>query len=221
MGNSNFGSHSTTLLPEAASVVLLGDGEYDSVELLTWLTTHTNWAWGMRTACDTQICTEGEWLTLSTLAVHPGQRTAIPEVQFTRAAFGPVQTIVWWGRRFKEPLYLVTNLELADEACYWYRRRYRIETLFSDQKSRGFHIHQSHLSDPARLARLLIAACLAYVWMVYLGVEVCQHAQRDLIDRTERTDKSLFRLGLDWLTYLLKHGKPFPVCFRLPLIAKL
>ncbi len=38
-----------------------------------------------------------------------------------------------------------------------------IETLFSDQKSYGFHLHLSHLSDPTRLSRLLIAACLAYL----------------------------------------------------------
>ena len=38
---------------------------------------------------------------------------------------------------------------------------------FSDQKSRGFHLHKSHISDPQRLSRLLIAACLAYIWIVY------------------------------------------------------
>jgi hypothetical protein len=46
----------------------------------------------------------------------------------------------------------------------------RIETFFSDQKSRGFQLDKSHISQPQRLARLLIATCLAYIWMVYLGV---------------------------------------------------
>ena len=41
-----------------------------------------------------------------------------------------------------------------------------IETFFSDQKSRGFYLCHSHLSDPARLCRLLIATCLAYYWLV-------------------------------------------------------
>lgn len=31
-----------------------------------------------------------------------------------------------------------------------YAKRFRIETFFSDQKSRGFHLHKSHLSDPVR-----------------------------------------------------------------------
>ena len=39
-------------------------------------------------------------------------------------------------------------------ACRWYAKRFRIETFFSDQKSRGFHIHKSHMSDVQRLSRL-------------------------------------------------------------------
>ena len=57
-------------------------------------------------------------------------------------------------------------LALAAEAGWWYRNRFRIEPFFADQKSRGFRLHQSHLSDPARLTRLLLAACLAYLWSI-------------------------------------------------------
>ena len=90
--------------------------------------------------------------------------------------------------------------------------------MFSDKKSRGFHIHKSHLSDPKRISNLLMATSLAYIWMIYLGIDVIIRGQRALIDRTDRTDKSLFRLGLDWLKYLLKYGLPIPIQFGLPLI---
>lgn len=63
-----------------------------------------------------------------------------------------------------------------------------IETFFSDQKSRGFHIHQSHMSDVQRLSRLFIAACLAYIWIVYLG-SVCEAGGwRPIIHRRKRCD---------------------------------
>src|SRR5215813_1444288 len=56
----------------------------------------------------------------------------------------------------------------------------------SDQKSRGFHIHQSHISDVQRLSRLFIAACLAYIWIVYLG-SVCEKDRwRHIIHRRKR-----------------------------------
>jgi hypothetical protein len=51
-----------------------------------------------------------------------------------------------------------------DAALALYPQCAHIETFFSDQKTRGFQLHKSHHSAPARLARLLIAACPAYLW---------------------------------------------------------
>ena len=45
-----------------------------------------------------------------------------------------------WAKGYQELLYLVSNLATAEEACRLYQKRFRIETFFSDQKSRGFHI---------------------------------------------------------------------------------
>ena len=178
---------------------------------------HTDWNIVARTACDTYIFSDGEWLPLTDLCLEPGSLMHLPDVRFTRQAFGPVHVIAWWGKEYDAPLYLVTNLQPAKEACYWYQRRYRFETLFSDKKSRGFHIHKSHLSDPARLAHLLIPTSLAYIWMIYLGLRAIQQGDSHLMNCTDRTDKSLFRLGLDYLTYLLKWEKPLPTQFYFPL----
>jgi hypothetical protein len=204
------------LIPDGADVILLGDGEYDSVEMLAWIDDQTDWNVVARTALDTQIYSDGEWTSLKELCVPPGGLISLPDVQFTLQAFGPIHIVAWWDKGYDDPLFLVTNLELAEEACHWYKRRYRIETLFSDKKSRGFHIDKSHLSHPERLARLLIPSSLAYIWMIYLGLSAFQEGCTDLIDRVDRTDKSLFRLGLDWLHYLLKWGRLFPVQFLVP-----
>ncbi len=99
-----------------------------------------------------------------------------------------------------------------------YRLRAHIETFFSDQKSRGFQIHRSHLSDPTRLARLLIAACLAYLWLVYLGVSALSDAWLKRLHRQDRCDLSLFRLGLRLLTRCLKDALPIPNGFLVPAI---
>jgi len=112
-------------------------------------------------------------------------------------------------------LLLVTNLDSADEACAWYRKRFRIETFFSDQKSRGFHLHKSHLSDPARIARLMLAACLAYLWIVYLGALAMETGFNRTIHRTERCDLSLFQLGFKVLDYLMDNDLPILVSFIL------
>jgi hypothetical protein len=94
------------------------------------------------------------------------------------------------------------------QACKYYRRRFQIETFFSDQKSRGFHLHKSHLADPTRLSRLLLADCLAYLWMICQGMPVITEKKIGLIDRTDRIDKSLFLAwpGLDPLLTEIQAG---------------
>ena len=59
-----------------------------------------------------------------------------------------------------------------------------------------------------------MAACLAYFWMISQGLQVIASNSTALIDRTERIDKSLFRLGLDWIKSALKHCLDFQPLFQ-------
>ena len=86
-------------------------------------------------------------------------------------------------------------------------------TFFSDQKSRGFHLQKFHIADATRLARLLIATCLAYLWIVYLGALCTQNGWINIIHRGDRCDLSLFQLGLRLLDYLLNEDFSIPVAF--------
>jgi hypothetical protein len=204
-----------TILPDEVSVVFLGDGEYDSVELQSYLA-GLLWDYVCRTAKSTLLVVEGEQIRLDEVDLCPGLRLSFPGASFTQQGYGPVQVIAWWDRQYKEPIFLVTNLELVDEACFLYQRRMRIETFFSDQKSRGFRLDKSHISDPQRIARVLIAACLAYVWIIYLGVQAHLQGWRTVIHRADRCDLSLFQLGLDLLDHFLNEGLTIDVDFRLP-----
>jgi hypothetical protein len=94
-----------------------------------------------------------------------------------------------------------------------YAKRFRIATFFSDQKSRGFHWHRSHLADPTRLSRLLMAACLAYLWIIHLGALCEPDGWISIIHRSDRCDLSLFQLGLRLLAYLLNADGTIPVAF--------
>jgi hypothetical protein len=204
------------LIPSNAQVVLLGDGEYDNTELLAWVSDHTDWEFVVRTAKNILITHNGIQYPLRDLCAEQGTCTAAHDALFTAAEFGPVLAIAWWGQAYKDPICLVSNCASFTLACRYYRRRFRLETLFSDKKSRGFHIEKSHLADPARLSRLLLATSLAYIWLIHLGMMVFQdESKRSLIDRTHRTDKSLFRLGLDWVKYSMTHGLDILVAFHL------
>lgn len=207
------------LVPAGADVIFVGDGEFDGITLQATLDGY-GWHYACRTAKDSQMGVEGERFSFDEIGVQPGECLGLPAVTFTLQDYGPVLAIAWWQTGYQEPIYLVTNLELADEACYWYRRRYRIETFFSDQKSRGFNLHKSHIADPERLARLMIAACLAYIWIIHLGVVAKREGWVSIIHRTDRCDLSLFQLGLNLLDHILNECLPILVAFHMPCLAK-
>lgn len=204
------------LLPDDTDVILLGDGEFDSIELQTFLA-DAGWSYVCRTAKNTLIEQDGHWQRLDEIEIERGDCLPLFEIAFTQQAYGPLLVIAWWRHDCTEPIYLVTNLDLVEEACHWYRKRMKIETFFSDQKSRGFHLHKSRISDPQRLARVMIAASLAYLWMIYLGVLCRQDGWVSKIHRTDRCDLSLFQLGLDLLEHFLNEDLPVIFAFSLPL----
>jgi hypothetical protein len=82
-------------------------------------------------------------------------------------------------------------------------------------KSRGFHLHKSHLADPQRLSRLLIATCLAYIWIVYLGAVCMKEGSVRVIHRRYRCDLSLFQFGMRLLEHFLNEDLPIPVAFHI------
>jgi len=203
-----------TLIPLGASVVLLGDGEFDGTTLQHTLQ-NAHWSYVVRTGSHITVRWDGERFRGEPVAacIKPGTLVALTDVHVTAAAYGPVMLLCGWAKGYQEPLHLITNIPSADEACRLYAKRFRIETFFSDQKSRGFHLHKSHLADPTRLARLLMAACLAYLWIIYLGALCEQDGWSRMSHRGDRWDLSLFQLGLRLLEHLLNEDRAIPVAF--------
>lgn len=201
------------LLPETAKVLLLGDAEYDTTEMLLWMQENTQWSYVLRTSPQIYVTTKFGEQAIGDLSLARNQVIQYLQIGFTQSRALETNLVGWWNARYEKPIYLISSLTSKYLTCRHYLRRYRIETFFSDQKSRGFNIHQSHLSAPARVSRLLVAACLAYIWMILQGLQVIVENKAVCIDRTERHDKSLFRLGLDWLRHCLKRDLEFQPMF--------
>lgn len=148
------------IVPAGATVIFLGDGEFDGIELQAELQGY-GWQYVCRTAANILVRCSGVTFHLSALGPPRGEYVAVSPAWMTAKQYGPLSILALWDAQERQPLYLVTSLADLDEAVRLYKKRAHIETFFSDQKSRGFHIHKSHLSEPARLSRLLIASCLA------------------------------------------------------------
>ena len=204
------------LVPEKAEVVFLGDGEFDGINLQKIVTDY-GWKYVFRTALSINIYWDAYEFKCDYLSsiIDTGEFIGVPDVLFTNDKYGPVMIICWWNKGYKDPIYLVTNMDSAEESCKYYSKRFKIETLFSDQKSRGFKIDKSHYSEPERLSNLLIASCLAYIWIVYLGALCMVNGWIKTIHRSDRCDLSLFQIGLRFLEHCLNEGLPIPVSFRM------
>lgn len=200
------------LVPPHAQVVLLGDGEFDGKAFLTQVHSF-GWHYVCRTAKNSWLWLGDDQTNFAGLALLPGSFVQIGATVFTKTEYGPVLALGYWRKGCAQPHYLVTNFELGQAAVWYYRKRFRIETFFSDCKSRGFRLERSHLACPARLERLLLAACLAYLWLVYLGSVAVIEGWASRIHRTDRVDLSLFSLGLALLDHFTCHTLPIPVAF--------
>ena len=197
-------------------VNVLGDGEFDGVKVQAYCR-EQDWFYVFRASQNANCYAQDSDVFKPRDLAEQGRLISIPELAYTQARHAHVHLLVVWHQDYQDALYLVSNIELAEQACLLYQQRSLIETFFSDQKTRGFHIHKSRLKDPNRLNRLLLVACFAYLWIVYLGALAKQDMLQHHFRRKDRNVLSLFQLGFCYLDYLLDHELPLPQGFFLPL----
>lgn len=206
---------------QGKEVILLGDGEFDSNDVIDWLENQLNWRYVCRTATNIKIFDEEEWLSLSELSIPDKEEAFFCQVLFTQeASVGPINIVALWDEEDSRHIFFVTNMETLEEAREWYRLRFTIETLFSDVKGRGFNLDKTRLRHPERVSRLILTVAIAYVFTIGFGIKaVINRTVEKLIrlgDSWYDTYYSLFQIGLMHIDHLLNEYLPFPDAFSLP-----
>jgi hypothetical protein len=198
------------LVPSGADVVIIGDGEFHSVELLR-AADQKGWGYCIRLHADTYVRETGgsSWKECRALDPPEGDRRYVAEVQVTKDhGFGPVGLVYHWAEGEEEPWRLVTNLTPDFTVVRFYRRRMWIEELFGDWQEERFHLHQSRLYKPEKLSRLIMGLSLVYVWLVAVASYVVKRGWRRLVDRTGRRDRSYLAIGLRWTKRCIRNREP-------------
>jgi hypothetical protein len=136
-------------------------------------------------------------------------------VLLTQVSPYPTHLVLFWKPGEPKPWYLATNLLDPRAVIRLYRRRMWVEEMFGDMKKHGFDLEASDLRHFLRLSRLTLAVCLLYLWLVAFAEHVITHRLTDDIERTDRRDLSLFRLGWDFLERRLALDDPIP-CVSIP-----
>lgn len=189
-----------SLLPEDAKVVFLGDGEFSGEKLINTLRKH-RWDYVLRTKLNRQVDCGHEIAAIGEVVVKRGEKYV-----FLPTALSHSNAILWHEGKFEKPIPLLTNLDYAHQACIYYKKRFSIETMFSDIKSRGFNIHKAKMNQPERVAMLLIAVALAYLFIFLWGIAPLKNKYLGLIYRKDRQkDYSPFNIGCKIVDYCLEN----------------
>jgi hypothetical protein len=207
-------SYVRTLIPSDVPVSLVGDCEFGRPLLLDYLD-WWRWDYALRQPCNHLTMTKGNpnWHRLDSFALQPGTTIWFGGVLLTRDSAYPTNLVLHWAKGEKEPWYLATNLYEPRAALRLYRRRMWLEEMFGDIKGHGFDLERSRLRHFLRLSRLTLAVCLLYVWLVATGEHVLAASLFSEVDRSDRRDLSIFRLGWDFIERRLALFDPFPDVF--------
>jgi hypothetical protein len=97
-----------------------------------------------------------------------------------------------------EWLIVVTNRQDARQALNDYRKRWAIECLFGDAKTRGLNLEDTRIRSHDKLSCLLVVLTLAMVWAYRCATKTM--GMKAVKRKTHgRREKSWFRIGLDAL----------------------
>lgn len=113
------------LIPKEATTIFLGDGEFDSTGLQRSLD-ELGFLYVCRTCPSTRVEEQsGASYRIGDLQPLPGERyVGVPGASVTHKRCGPVQVVLWHEDGYDDPVPLVTNLQLVEEAIHWYRHRF-------------------------------------------------------------------------------------------------
>mgnify|MGYP000374427690 FL=1 len=114
---------------------------------------------------------------------------------------GKVNIGYFHQKGYKDPLCLVTNFELMEEVHQYYKKRFLIETFFSDIKSRGFNAQKSKLEDPERINTLLIPLCLNYIFTIQQAIQAFLQKMVAELTFEDKKEASLFTIGRRMITH--------------------
>ena len=169
------------ICPSGCRIVLLGDGEFDGCSLLQWCDEH-QWTFVVRTSFDRLIDFDGEVARFDSI-----QTTR--SICFILGALPLANAVYWWEKGHPKPLFLLTNLELGYEACHYYKRRFKIETLFKHLKSAGFYLHKTRLKCPEKLANLIIVVAFSFVFSFCMGLLIKEKEPSQNLELIVRKDR--------------------------------
>jgi len=201
------------LIPEGASVSLVGDSEFGKIGVIEKLE-QWHWYYALRQSgrelYQSIQATDDTWHKLAK-AVQPGESIDLGEVYLTQKNAHQTRLMAPWNKTDDEPWLLATNFPSKAQTLKAYKVRMWIEGMFGDFKGHGCELESTHLRDADKLDRLTLAVVFLYLWLVAFGSKVIKRGLRHLVDRKDRRDLSIFRIGFDYVERLIANRESLTI----------
>jgi hypothetical protein len=224
LGNSNLQEQTLALqqvlpLLKEYKIIVLGDREFCSVDLGSWLKTK-GVSFCLRLKKNHCLETENLiWQRLDQLGVVPGTSLYFQGVRVrkTRPIVGFDIACKWkrdyGGIKVKDAWFILTDLGSLPVAIAAYKKRMGIEEMFRDCKTGGYNIEGTGLSGD-RLIKMILLMALAYLEAIFHGTEIQKMQVQKYVSRRKDQDhkyrrRSIFGVGLDgeqWVNYLEQYS---------------
>lgn len=211
-GSSNLQEQTKFLKPvlrllKSYKIVVIGDREFQSVELGSWLD-KKKVAFILRQKKGTKVLlpNASSYQALKSLKSKQGTSEFFPNIFHTEAhQLGPFNLAVRWKRTYrgqdqKETWYLLTNLESLSETLRLYKARFGIEAMFKDCKTGGYNLEKTKVNETRFLSLVLLIA-IAYSLTILVGQQLNRISHRIYICRLKESHRSTERHSDFWIGY--------------------
>jgi hypothetical protein len=153
-------------LPKGCKPMLAGDRFYGTANLVQWCQQH-EWSYRLRLKGNFYVYQDsGDDKTLDQIKKE-GKRN-LERARFRSGMVTHVGILHEPGH--EEPWYIAMDSPPNEYKTRDYGMRWGIENMFSDFKSRGFSIMQTHIRFADRLEKLILVLSIALHWAVSVGL---------------------------------------------------
>lgn len=122
-----------------------------------------------------RVVRQHAWQSIAQVVQQPGEQWSQRIVCFKKRS-RHCTLMACWAAGYAEPWLILTDLAPAHANTSWYAWRSWIECGFKDLKRGGWQWQHTHMTDPARAARLWLALAVATLWSVSVGGAAEAHA---------------------------------------------
>lgn len=175
-GNSSFEEWKQVLTPvithfqarpgfSKTPLIVVADREFASPKLVEWLYSTYHVESVLRLKRSAYLCDQAHSLQLAELLQYfpQGATRTYRQVTVTQSSSFLATVVITWGTQYDEPLLIMSTSEEAATSIRRYRQRFGIEPMFKDQKSNGFDLERTKVTNPKRIDTLLLLMALAHV----------------------------------------------------------